>query len=659
MRIAALLLLLALSPAPPALGQPWVDISGVVAAAASGDALARVHVDGPGDSRTHPDVLTDDRGRFTLRVPAGPAATIRFTKAGFAAVSTTLRLRDGGAIRVQMERGAAISGRIIATNGTPMRARVYVHPEVEGGLEPITALTDDRGEFRVGGLPPGRYIVTAGGGVTWTSRVTLDGERQWIPYMAGSSPAPPRPADGIPRRTVVARAGEETASTDFTFDIAPPQFGGAPLPIALQDQKLPPGSVSGTIVDEHGEPMQGVVVRLQQLRTVNGRTIARTATEPVETDDRGVFRAFALGPGEYVVAAHVTASLGGPREYTVTYAGGGYDLDSAARWVIGESEETGVGIEMVPAELFTLEGTVRSSSGVPSTGSVRLTLTHRSGRPIPEPRLSPLGAGGSFTFSGLPPGDYAVQANVGGVLGTPAEFGVAFVTVGDGPLAPVVVRTIAPSILSGRILVEGTASDQRPAGLALRLLPADPDRALPNESGTASLATQSDGTFYITGLAGRNRIVLGGAADGWFMKELLLGDSDVAVEPFDFGEGDRSLDDAVLVMSPRGAVITGQPEPERDRPVPSYWAVVFPVDPGNRISRSQFVKHVRAGDDGTFRVTSLPPGDYYVATVRTLTPPAGIDEWQPAELDRLAGVATRVTLAEGETRTVRPRLGPR
>ena len=656
---AAAVLILALSLASTVSGQTpeSLEISGVVVAAANGDVLARVRVDGPGDAQTFPDILTDDRGRFTLRVPRAAAITLRLSKAGFASLTTTPTAREAAApLRMAMERGAAISGRIVGTNGTPMRARVYIHPETRGLVDPIAALTDDRGEFRVGGLPQGRYIVTAAGGSTWTVRVTPDGESQWIPYLRMGALEPPSlPSEGIPRRVVVARAGEENAGIDFTFDIAPPTLGGATVNIKLQDQALPAGAVSGTVIDERREPMQGAVVRAQHLRSVNGRTIALTATDPVETDDRGHFRIFGLRPGEYVVTALVTARLHGTQQYATTYAGGALDLDAATRWLIGEAEEGGVGVEMVPAELFSIDGTVRSSSGAPGSGSARLSLTHQSGRPIPEPRSVPLGADGSFSFPGLPPGDYVVHASTGGVLGTPAEFGVAFVTVGDSSPAPVMVRTAVPSILNGSVIVDG-GTGPPPMGWTLRVLPADPDRSMFNQSGTASTVTQSDGSFYVNRLAGRNRLVLGTAPEGWFMKELLLGGSDIATEPFDFGAGGGSFDNAVMVLSPRGGVITGQPEPERDGPSPTYSAVVFPTDRASWISRSQFIKHVRASADGTFRVTSLPPGSYYVAAVRNLTAPVGIDEWEPAELERLAGLATRVTVAEGETRAVRPRL---
>lgn len=653
---AALALLVGLASAAPAQPQS-VEISGVVLASANGEALARVRVNGPGDARTYPDVLTDDRGRFTLRTPAAASIALRFSKAGFAQIQQVVPRESARPVTVRLEPGGVITGRLMATSGVPVRGLVFVHPEMPGSVEPVGARSDDRGEFRVGRLPAGRYIVTAAGRETWTMRVSPDGRRVF--YEARIPVAiPPRPPDGGQRHVVSVRDGVE-ASTNFVFDVRPPKFGDVELGIPPREVELPGGAISGTVIDERGEPMQGVVIRAQQLRTVNGRTVALLATDPVETDDRGAFRVFGLLPGEYVVAASITAHLGEGLEYGVWYPFGVTDLDGTLPIRVEASDVTGVSVTMQPAELLSIGGTVTNASGAPASGSITVMVAHHSGRPIPEARSMPLSEDGSFRFTGLRPGDYVLQANAGGTLGTPAEFGVAFVTLGATPPAPVLVRTALPATVSGRIIAELADEPEPSQALTLRVIPADPDRSLVNQAGSASLVVQSDGTFYITRLAGRNRIVLQEAPDGWYMKQLVVGGTDVARDPFDFGEAGAAFDDAVLVMSSRGAVITGQAEQAGNAPPQPYRAVVFPTDSRNQISRSQFIKHVRASEDGTFRVTGLPPGSYFVAAVRDLMPPAGIDEWQPADLAWLASQATRVTIAEGETLTVRPRLATR
>jgi len=61
----------------------------------------------------------------------------------------------------------------------------------------------------------------------------------------------------------------------------------------------------------------------------------------------------------------------------------------------------------------------------------------------------------------------------------------------------------------------------------------------------------------------------------------------------------------------------------------------------------------RPDQDGNYRIRAMPPGDYYLVAVIDLDD----NEWyDPAILEALRQVATRVTLSEGETetRTLRP-----
>ena len=58
---------------------------------------------------------------------------------------------------------------------------------------------------------------------------------------------------------------------------------------------------------------------------------------------------------------------------------------------------------------------------------------------------------------------------------------------------------------------------------------------------------------------------------------------------------------------------------------------------------------MRASTAGQFGLSSLPPGDYYAIAIRE----ENAADWRdPAILDVLARAATRVTILEGEHRTV-------
>jgi hypothetical protein len=61
----------------------------------------------------------------------------------------------------------------------------------------------------------------------------------------------------------------------------------------------------------------------------------------------------------------------------------------------------------------------------------------------------------------------------------------------------------------------------------------------------------------------------------------------------------------------------------------------------------------RPGDDGRFRVATLPPGDYYAIALDRADPM----EWQDPEfLEGLSRQASAFSLAQGETKTLALRL---
>jgi hypothetical protein len=61
------------------------------------------------------------------------------------------------------------------------------------------------------------------------------------------------------------------------------------------------GAISGTVLDEAGEPVVGVQVRALERTATGGRRALVAAGMAVTTDDRGVYRVSNLPPGEYVL----------------------------------------------------------------------------------------------------------------------------------------------------------------------------------------------------------------------------------------------------------------------------------------------------------------------------------------------------------------------
>jgi hypothetical protein len=135
------------------------------------------------------------------------------------------------------------------------------------------------------------------------------------------------------------------------------------------------------------------------------------------------------------------------------------------------------------------------------------------------------------------------------------------------------------------------------------------------------------------------------ATEGWHYVSSMLDGRDVGDTAFDL-RGDVS--GLVIRMSDRFSVISGVANGESGRIDQDAAVIVFSVDRStwaNFGSTPRRLRYVRVEPDGTYRVTALPPGDYYVAAI----PDEQAGNWlDPARLERLARVATRVTLADGE-----------
>jgi Carboxypeptidase regulatory-like domain len=162
---------------PPPTGR----ITGRVVASDNGRPIkrARAYVSAP-ELPEGRGTLTDDSGVFELpELPPG-RYTLTVSKTGFVALSygqrrpfmagTPLQLGDGqqmGGIEIRLPRGSVIAGHILDETGDPMpgatvRVMNYQYAQGERQLVPAgTAQTDDEGGYRVWGLNPGDYYVSA------------------------------------------------------------------------------------------------------------------------------------------------------------------------------------------------------------------------------------------------------------------------------------------------------------------------------------------------------------------------------------------------------------------------------------------------------------------------------------------------------------------
>ena len=742
------------TPTPPAL-----TVRGVVVDAGTGAALSRARVNVMSRGANVTSVVTDAEGVFSVGVPAGTTVSLRIVKAGYAVMMLGLSARQTGGtepLRIEVPRGAVIAGRAADPSGEPalrvvarrlMSDRATWSPVGPDGVlfDNFSIVTpDERGEYRLGGLLAGRYVIDAyAAGTKMTfgpsgvniqaspvekASVTVDllaGSETAIdlildraPEALPNDPAPHPPGstirgtvsstDGapVPNATVTAGgpAGGRTASTDAFGRFV--LRGVAPGPVTVRATKsgyspsqpgqrggaLPGhtltiesgndlddlsivlarhGVIGGTVVDEHGEPVQEAAVQLIRVRRQPTGALVGIREQGgfvQRSDDRGQFRISGIVPGDYAVVAVPPAETAAPAAvprttYTPAYYPDTPDFASAGAIRIDDGENVpGLILTMRRVPVARVAGVARTSAGLPVLGTVRLMSRHAV-TIGPDVRVVRPGPDGQFVFTDVPPGDYLLQTQVDS--GSSArEFAMNSVTVVAADPQPVMVRTSLGSKLQGTIVLEGGTS---PLLWGYSAASATLDAVSSRGSvTTVGSAVSSGEPFTLSGLAGPTRVRVWSDDQKWYVKSIVIDGFDVTDTPYDFGSDARTYSDVKVVFSP-AATITGRATDERAAPVRDYAVYVFATDREKWFEGSRWVKLARASSDGTFQASAMPPGEYWVAALDRVNAyvspfsdgspvPAPANSVDAELLSILSSRATRITLGEGQSQTVTLRL---
>jgi hypothetical protein len=453
------------------------------------------------------------------------------------------------------------------------------------------------------------------------------------------------------------------------------------LPVTLRDGQsvtgldvtlLRGGSISGTIVDEFGEPILSAMVSAVQLQPNPGgargtRVTARTSSW---TDDRGQYRLSGLVPGAYFVQAVVEGELQGslgylPRLYPGVVA---FDQATPARVEFG-SEIRGVDFAVIATETNRVSGRVWDLSGNPARAHVTLAVSERSGAVQTQSKSVDAGLDGSFEFTGVGPGEYVVQASAASIVrapGRPAttatQFAMSHVAVSGGDPPSVDLRMTQGATLMGRVRYEGLPPGPAPL-LTIGVLAVDRDRS-PIRTYGAQTVDVPDGSFETTSVFGPTLIRAQPQRSDWFVKSVLYKGQEIVDTPFDFGNGTSR--DIEVVISTSGATVTGRVVDDRASSVRDYVVFVFPTFRDQWFAGSRWVKSLRAASlTAPFVITGLPPGDYWVAAIELPdggSPMAGMSGTSrdvaadPELLESLSMRATRIALGEGQTQDVTLRV---
>lgn len=306
---------------------------------------------------------TDGQGRFEIKELPGGRYTVSASKGGFVTLQygqrrpsesgTPIELGDGQTLEkivITLPRGSVLGGRVTDEFGEPVaNASVAAwRYGYQGGARRMMPAgqnardtTDDLGQFRLFGLPPGDYYISA---TLRTGEVT-DPMRELSGYGATYYPGTANLAEAT---RVTLSVSQENTGVNF----------------GLIASKLV--RVSGQVIMSDGVPAQAGNVLLIPLGTSGGRGVAmQQGGSGGRVDERGTFRLSNVTPGRYQVQARA----------------GGREAELARMELMVGAEDVD-GITLVTATGAIVSGTVVSDTGEPfDFRAQQLQIMARPGSP--------------------------------------------------------------------------------------------------------------------------------------------------------------------------------------------------------------------------------------------------------------------------------------
>jgi hypothetical protein len=517
----------------------------------------------------------------------------------------------------QEEPKARISGTVVdVVTKAPLRKVNVVLSGGNDGRSASGTMTDAAGNFAFEKLAAGTYRVLAErSGYTRTS------------YGA-------RLADG-PGLPLVLSAGEQKKGVDLAM--------------------TPQAVLSGRVVDEDGDPIEGVQIQLQRRMLLNGvRRLAPGGQGQTQTNDRGEFRVSSISAGKYLVLA---MHRNGPGSAMLTVEGGntgyiptyfpGVDRPDQAQWLEFKPGQEVASFNMVlrRSKLFRVRG--RFSGAAPEAN------TQASFRQVVlRPKLGAeeaFSAGifsiksaqvqlkdGSFEVQGVNPGRYSLE--VMSYAGGQRLLGKMEVTVSEAHLDGIEVPEVQLGNLSGTLKLEDESKPVNLMGVRIDLVAAEM-----GNPASQRLERKDGEHFEVKEVAPeRYRLQVITNNQPVYLKSIRAGGKELEGGIIDMSNG-GSAQVEVVVSGAIGS-ITGSVERESTGR-PGSTVVVWRE---GTVHFDMMRSMMPLDPKGNFRSQPLGPGEYLLFAFEEIS----LMSFDPDLLKKLEAKATKVKLAEGENKTV-------
>ena len=582
--------------------------------------------------------LSDSEGRFLFHdLPKG-TAVLSATAPGFMVPSGPGGRGGGGNRPVQFAEGerlfdqkirlvrfATISGTVVDEAGEPavgfpIQAIKRQAPGASTApklADSVAAITDDRGMFRISQIPPGEYFVVA-------------------PQT---------------QMTMPAQAGDDMISGLMS--------GGM-------------GGIVGDLMSSGGAGMMGALggVRVGNLMWSSGASGG--------TGFGGA--AMAGPPGSHLPGPPPPAS-GRLFAYQTTYYPAALTPSLATSVTLRSGENRdGIDFQLRPVATSRVSGSVTGPTGPMKNLSVRLVPVGAEAGDAGFDVATAMTAGdGSFTMLGVPAGQYVAKAEKAAtpdfrqMMASSPEMAAAMppglaafmpqgskeslsaeavVGVGDGDTTGVTLVMAPGAHIQGHLEFEGATAKPTAQVMQGLTVSASPVGGGMSFSMLSMDKVTAAGEFKTAGFppGQYNLTVSPNGINAWMLRSITLGGRDITNEAIELKGSDVA--DVVLTYTDQISNISGTVKPPATGGFEGVSVVYVPAEYQKWFSSGGMSRRspiVAPDSKGSFTIGRVPPGDYLLIAVDN----GVLDATQTVDFyDRLARVATRITVNLGEKKTV-------
>jgi hypothetical protein len=480
-------------------------------------------------------------------------------------------------------RDGIITGRVIADDGRALSGVEIMAGAIGGDIfDSRRAETDDEGNFKLTGLRAGAYKIEA----SLPGYVSLENASGAQLYRVG---------ENVTIRMVRG------------------------------------GVITGRVTDARGEPLEMASVNLLITRGLEGRDASSSSLlrevkiSQVLTDDRGVYRAYGLLPGVYVVSAIDIPirqfNNGGIPHDSPTYYPSGKREEAKEVTVRSGEDVTGVNIRHRGEQGHSIVGVVSSNIAPASFFSQPVVLlTNEASKEIEGGAV--LMGSRNFGFYGVPDGAYELKVYEpsGSPISAPLR-----ITVKGADITGLDLRLFKAGSISGRVVVEspkpgdGRLEKSRIEEIFLRVRKSD---AIDRNQANGFISINEKGDFGQPLEDGVYRIIPDLPGDNWYVRAITRsarGTPNAAIDVARDGlavKAGESLTGIEVNVAEGAAGLRGRiavaSETQTKGAASTRWRVH--LVPAEETAAQDVLRYAEtdAQSDSSFELKHIAPGKYYL-----------------------------------------------